>query len=89
MTAARLSRTPKVVKVQANVYLTIMRVRLNGESRELGDGITIADLVGQLGLGQRRIAVEVNRDIVPRDAYTGHSLREGDEVEIVQFIGGG
>jgi sulfur carrier protein len=89
MTAARLSSDPKVVKVQANVYLTSMRVRLNGESRDIGDGITIADLVGQLGLGRRRIAVEVNRDIVPRDAYTAHALREGDEVEIVQFIGGG
>jgi sulfur carrier protein len=66
-----------------------MRVRLNGEARELGDGITIAELVGELGLATRRIAVEVNRDIVPRDAYPARSLSDGDEVEIVQFIGGG
>jgi sulfur carrier protein len=49
----------------------------------------VSDLVDELGLGKRRIAVEVNRDILPRDAYARHSLRDGDVVEIVQFIGGG
>jgi sulfur carrier protein len=66
-----------------------MRVRLNGESREIGDGITVADLIGELGLAHRRVAVEINRDIVPRDAYPARSFSDGDEVEIVQFIGGG
>ena len=66
-----------------------MRVTLNGESTELADGITVADLVAQLELTRRRIAVEINRDIVPRDAYTARVLAEGDVIEIVQFIGGG
>jgi sulfur carrier protein len=46
-------------------------------------------LVAELGLGARRIAVEVNRDIIPRDEYTNYRLRPGDTIEIVQFVGGG
>jgi sulfur carrier protein len=66
-----------------------MRVTLNGEARDLSEGLTVNDLVDELGLHQRRIAVEVNRDILPRDDYARHTLRDGDVVEIVQFIGGG
>lgn len=66
-----------------------MQVTLNGKTEELADGITIADLVAQLALTRRRIAVEVNRQIVGRDDYAACALAEGDVVEIVQFIGGG
>jgi len=66
-----------------------MRVMLNGESRNVREGVTVDELVRDLGLNQRRIAVEVNRDILPRDQYGEHQLHEGDVVEIVQFIGGG
>jgi len=66
-----------------------MRVTLNGEARDLSEGLTVRDLVDELGLSKRRIAVEVNRDILPRDGYARHALRDGDVVEIVQFIGGG
>ena len=66
-----------------------MRVTVNGESRELSDAATVADLVTHLGLNQRRIAVEVNYDIVPHEQYPMRSLRDGDTVEIVHFIGGG
>jgi len=66
-----------------------MRVTLNGESRDLRDGLTVADLVSDLGLRLRRIAVEINLDILPRDDYSHRTLREGDVVEIVHFIGGG
>jgi thiamine biosynthesis protein ThiS len=66
-----------------------MQVTLNGEARHLRDGLTVAELVGELGLPARRIAVEVNLDILPRDDYTRHALREGDVVEIVQLVGGG
>jgi thiamine biosynthesis protein ThiS len=66
-----------------------MRVTLNGEARDLSEGLRVSDLVDQLGLNARRIAVEVNRDIVPRAGYERCTLREGDVVEIVQFIGGG
>jgi sulfur carrier protein len=66
-----------------------MRVTLNGEARELRDGLTVAELVQELGLRARRIAVEVNLDVVARDEYPCRPLRDGDTVEIVHFIGGG
>jgi thiamine biosynthesis protein ThiS len=66
-----------------------MTVRLNGETRECREGMTLADLVAELGLGAKRIAVEVNRDIVPREEYEQCRLHAGDEIEIVHFVGGG
>ena len=66
-----------------------MRVTLNGDLHNLRDGATVDELIIQLGLNQRRIAVEVNRDILPRGAYTARALHEGDVVEIVNFVGGG
>lgn len=66
-----------------------MTVRLNGEVRECREGITIAGLVEELSLGNKRIAVEVNRDIIPRDEYANRGLKPDDEVEIVHFVGGG
>jgi len=66
-----------------------MRVTLNGEPRDLRDGLTVAELVNELGLRVRRIAVEINLDILARDDYERHALNDGDVVEIVQFIGGG
>ena len=66
-----------------------MTVRLNGEQQQIRDGITLMDLVGELGLGARRIAVEVNRDIIAREEYATRRLQAGDEIEIVHFVGGG
>jgi sulfur carrier protein len=66
-----------------------MRVTLNGEPRDLRDGLTVAELVTDLGLRARRIAVEINLDILARDDYAQRPLCDGDVVEIVHFIGGG
>jgi thiamine biosynthesis protein ThiS len=66
-----------------------MHVTLNGEPRHVRDGLTVAELVGDLGLRARRIAVEINLDILARDDYERRALRDGDVVEIVHFIGGG
>jgi thiamine biosynthesis protein ThiS len=66
-----------------------MRVLLNGETRDFRDGVTVHEIVVELGLIQRRIAVEVNRDILSRETYAQHCLNDGDVVEIVHFIGGG
>ena len=62
---------------------------VNDEPRALGDGATVADLVSALGLGPRRIAVEVNLAIVPRAKYAHTPLRDGDRVEVIHFVGGG
>ncbi|MFW5824804.1 MAG: sulfur carrier protein ThiS [Marinobacter sp.] len=66
-----------------------MRVMLNGEQRELPDQATLQALIDDLGLAGRRLAVEVNEDIVPRSQHSEFRLNDGDRVEIVQAIGGG
>ncbi|QLC72820.1 sulfur carrier protein ThiS [Pseudomonas sp. LPB0260] len=66
-----------------------MRIQLNGEAFELPDGQTVADLLGRLDLAGRRIAVELNLDIVPRSQHASTALRDGDRVEVVHAIGGG
>ncbi len=66
-----------------------MNIILNGEPHELPDGATAEQLVESLGLTGRRIAMELNREIVPRSSYAATPLNEGDKVEIVHAIGGG
>lgn len=66
-----------------------MQVIVNDEPRTLPDGATVADLVTALALGPRRIAVEVNVQVVPRATYAQTVLREGDRIEIIHFVGGG
>ena len=66
-----------------------MEVVVNDEPRTVAEGVTVADLVTALGLGPRRIAVEVNRTIVPRAEYALTPLADGDAVEIIHFVGGG
>jgi len=64
-------------------------IELNGKQRQLLPSATIADLLAQLELAGRRVAVEVNLEIVPRSGYDAHVLHAGDHVEVVQAIGGG
>lgn len=64
-------------------------ITLNGEARALAGPVTVAGLVRVLALDQRKIAVERNREIVPRGRYDATELGQGDRLEIVHFIGGG
>ncbi|KJH79858.1 sulfur carrier protein ThiS [Pseudomonas sp. KSR10] len=66
-----------------------MHIQLNGERYELPDGQSVADLLQRLELTGRRLAVELNRDIVPRSLHATTVLVEGDRVEVVHAIGGG
>ncbi|MCQ4264080.1 sulfur carrier protein ThiS [Stutzerimonas stutzeri] len=66
-----------------------MQIQLNGEPYELPAGETVADLLVRLELSGRRLAVELNRDIVPRSAHASTELSEGDHIEVVHAIGGG
>jgi len=66
-----------------------MHIQLNGERYELPDGQSVADLLQRLELTGRRLAVELNRDIVPRSQHAATVLAEGDQVEVVHAIGGG
>ena len=66
-----------------------MKIYLNGEARQVPDNCSAAQLVEELGLSGKRIAMEVNMEIVPRSGYDGHIFKEDDKVEIVHAIGGG
>jgi sulfur carrier protein len=69
-----------------------MKLQINGEERELGTSaapFTLAALVEILGMKADRVAVELNRDIVPRDRWAETPLKEGDRLEVVHFVGGG
>lgn len=66
-----------------------MNVTINGEQQSLAADTSIDRLIEKLGLRGKRLAVEVNLEIVPRSDYDRHLLAEGDTVEIVQAIGGG
>lgn len=66
-----------------------MYIQLNGESKELAEQSTVADLLALLDLVGRRIAVELNQNIVPKSQHSMVYLQAGDTVEIVHAIGGG
>jgi len=66
-----------------------MRLQINGESRRFDSALTLAELVEQLGMKPDRIAVELNHDIASRDQWATIHLKDGDQLEIVHFVGGG
>jgi thiamine biosynthesis protein ThiS len=66
-----------------------LTIRLNGDPHELSGPITISALLAELGIDPRRVAVEHNLRIVKRDRYGETMVNAGDEVEIVNFVGGG
>ncbi|HBS35421.1 MAG TPA: thiamine biosynthesis protein ThiS [Parvularcula sp.] len=66
-----------------------MRLIINGEPRDLKEGLTVAALLDALALDGRRLGVERNLSIVPKSAYAATALGEGDVIEIVHFVGGG
>lgn len=66
-----------------------MQIQVNGEAMTFDDGVTVADLIQRMALDGRRLAVEVNEDIVPRSEHPRFSLSDGDRVEVVHAIGGG
>jgi sulfur carrier protein len=66
-----------------------MQIELNGQPRCFEQAPTVNELLEAVGLAGRRVAVEVNREIVPRGRHAEHLLCEGDKVEIVHALGGG
>jgi len=66
-----------------------MQIYLNGEEREIPDGINVSSLIELLELTGRRIAVEVNEELVPRSTFQEHQLNPQDHIEVVHAIGGG
>jgi sulfur carrier protein len=66
-----------------------VEVFVNGEVRQLPEGMTVMQLLEKMALTDKRLAVEVNLEIVPRSLLLSHVLHAGDRIEIVQAIGGG
>ncbi|MEE9613461.1 MAG: sulfur carrier protein ThiS [Thermodesulfobacteriota bacterium] len=66
-----------------------MEIRVNGEVMEAGEGATIDSLLTGLGIRRDGMAVELNREIVPRGRYAETALADGDAVEVVRMVGGG
>jgi len=66
-----------------------MKLHINGKEKSFAPPLTLTALVETLGMKPDRLAVELNRDIVPRDRWSHTDLHEGDQLEIVHFVGGG
>ena len=66
-----------------------IQIEVNGEKRETPCGTTIRRLLDQLGLHAGRVAIEYNRDILPKAVWETTEIAPGDTLEIVQFVGGG
>ncbi|MGH8054392.1 MAG: sulfur carrier protein ThiS [Stenotrophomonas sp.] len=66
-----------------------MNIQLNGETRPLPAPLTLIELLAAEGLAERRVAIEVNQEIVPRSQHGEYQLQDGDVVEIVHALGGG
>ena len=66
-----------------------MRLVINGDGKSFDQQMSVADLLVALGVPSLKVAVELNREIVPKSAYNATSLKDGDRLEIVNFVGGG
>lgn len=66
-----------------------MLVQINGEKREIELGLSVAQLLQELEIRPARVVVELNRNVLSRDAFATTALEEGDQIEIVHFVGGG
>lgn len=66
-----------------------MNIQLNGALRQLHAPLTVTELLSAEGLAERRVAVEINGEIIPRSQHPTHRLQDADRVEIVHALGGG
>ncbi len=66
-----------------------MQVQVNGEGREVSDGLKLSELVKELALAPERVAIELNQKVVRRNRWPETMLADGDRIEIVHFVGGG
>ncbi len=69
--------------------MLVITIYLNGESREVPEASTLASLVAWLQFPGDRVAMELNREIVPRSRWETTPVRAGDRLEVVHFVGGG
>ena len=70
-------------------FVGMIKVQINGEEKEIADGLSVARLLEELQIRPGRVVVELNQDVVSRAAHDSTLLKEGDALEIVHFVGGG
>jgi len=66
-----------------------MKITVNGEEREYGEATTLQELIEDLQIAEKVMAAAVNMEIVKKDRWSEHRLRENDRVELLHFVGGG
>ncbi|MEO5574339.1 MAG: sulfur carrier protein ThiS [Gammaproteobacteria bacterium] len=66
-----------------------MEIFVNGQARQMAGELSVAQLLAEMGVAQQRLAVELNREIVPRSAYGAQQLKPGDCLEMIRAVGGG
>lgn len=64
-------------------------MKVNGEKFEFMEGMTVSNLIAEMGFSEAMVAVELNLDILPRDSFSSTVLKENDCIEVVRFVGGG
>ncbi len=81
---------PRLRDSRASGYTTnMLRFSLNGVQHELAETLSVSELLAEYGYAQRRVAVEINHEIVPKSEHAKRQLHDGDRVEVVHAIGGG
>ena len=66
-----------------------MNILLNGETKQIDNQLLLSQLIEQLGISGKRLAVEINKEIIPKSEHAKYVINEGDRIEIVHAIGGG
>jgi len=79
----------RLIELSNPRIIILMQIKINGESRAFDAPLSVQALTLALAFNPRQVAIERNREIVPRSLYADVMLGEGDEIEIVTFIGGG
>lgn len=64
-------------------------MKVNGEIFEFREGMTVSNLIAEMGFSEAMVAVELNLDILPRDSFSSAVIKENDCIEVVRFVGGG
>ena len=64
-------------------------MKVNGEIFEFREGMTVSNLIAEMGFSEAMVAVELNLDILPRESFSSTVLKENDCIEVVRFVGGG
>jgi thiazole synthase len=88
MERSYMTRSPAAQR-KAMIQDSTLSIRVNGQHRRVRDGMTVADLALELGLEPTKVAVERNLEIVPRSTLGQVKIEDGDDFEIVTFVGGG